>query len=57
MQLILETKARPTDQHQRRYNAPQSSEIAVIIPGSGDGTERPNPRDIIIKVEMVIYKE
>jgi hypothetical protein len=31
VQLLLETKARPTDQHQRRYNAPTSSEIAVII--------------------------
>ena len=45
----METKAHPTDQHQRRYNAPTSSEIAVILPGSGDGTETPNPRDIIIK--------
>ena len=40
---------RPTDQHERRYNAPTSSEIAVIIPGSEDGNERSNPRDIIIK--------
>ena len=46
--IILRADAKPHDQHSRKYNKPIESEIAVIIPRSGDGTENVGKRDIIL---------
>ncbi|QQP37176.1 ATP-dependent DNA helicase [Caligus rogercresseyi] len=42
MEVVLDEKVRPSEEHRRRYNLPESCEIAVIIPG----TEHVNNLDI-----------
>ena len=49
--LVLSEKKRPVGAHVRQYNVPTSSEVGVIMPGVGDGTEGPGKRDIQISLQ------
>jgi hypothetical protein len=48
--LVVTADGRPSGEHERRYNVPTASEIAILMPGAGDGSETPGNRDIILQV-------
>jgi hypothetical protein len=49
-QLILHADRTPTNEHERRYNAPTSSEIAVLIHGNSDESGSLTTRDFVVHV-------
>ena len=46
-QMVIHADRRPEGEHLRRYNAPESSEVAALIPG--DQGDRATRRDIVLR--------
>lgn len=51
-QMVIHADRRPSNEHVRRYNGPEASEVAVLIPGNEDGEI--GRRDIVVRKRGIL---
>ena len=50
LSLILHADTKPTHAHRGQYNEAVLNDVAIIIPGSNDGSRRTGNRDIMLNL-------